>query len=118
MKQKIDILLVTAILFLLSHTTTLLGQKVITLTSKIGKTYDFEFSQERQELWFTCDSIFDKGFQERHALEELKTLSNKCDEMGYNEACDDMWSIICGNDWTDEGYAPDFFIDENGTAPI
>ena len=88
------------ILFLVSFT--LFSQDTPVLEPKIGKTYDF--SQERQELWTTCDSIFDKDFQERHTLEELKTFSNKCDERGYREACDDMWSVICGNDWTDEGY--------------
>jgi hypothetical protein len=112
MKQKLDILLVTAILFM-GHTTTLLGQKVVTLTPKIGKTYNFKFSQERQELWTTCDSLMYNEFPaEKFTQEERNKLSNTCDEIGYSEACDDLWSIICGNDWTDEGYNMTYYMND------
>ncbi len=110
MKQKLDILLVTAILFM-GHTTTLLGQKVMTLTPKIGKTYDF--SQERQELWATCDSLYDTSFKKKLMQKEWNKLSNTCDEIGYSEACDYLWDVVCGNDWTDEGYNMTYFMNDS-----
>ncbi len=84
---------------------TLFSQKTLTLEPITGKIYHFQFSQERQELWATCDSLmFSKAFKEKLTQQEFSALMDKCGEIGYSEACDNMWSVICGNDWTDEGY--------------
>ena len=77
---------------------------------EIGKIYDF--SQERQELWTTCDSLYDKSFKEKLTQEEWNKLSNTCDDIDYSEACDERWSVICGNDWTDEGYNIIYYIND------
>ncbi len=91
----------------------LYSQTTPMLYPEIGETYDF--SQERQDQWITCDSLMlDKPFKEKLTRQEFSALMDKCAKIGYSEACDDSWSIICGNDWTDEGYAPDFIIDKNG----
>lgn len=91
---------------------TIFSQEIPTLKPKIGKTYDF--SQERGDLWATCDSLmYNKFPAEKFTQEEINKLSNKCDEVGYSEACDDMWGIICGNDWTDEGYNMTYYMNDS-----
>ena len=89
------------ILFLVSIS--LFSQKIPTLVPEIGKVYDF--SQEKQELWTTCDSLmFSKSFKENRTPQEFSILMDKCGEISYSEACESMWSIVCGDHWTDEGY--------------
>ena len=98
----LTVLLISASLF---------SQKTPTLEPIIGKAYNFQFSQERQELWATCDSLmFSKAFKEKLTQQEFSTLIDKCGEIGYSEACDDLWSVICGNDWTDEGYNITYYM--------
>jgi len=112
MMLRIKYFKIISIVFFI-NTFSLFGQETPTLISEIGKTYDF--SQERQELWVTCDSLsYDTSFRNKFTQRERNILSDKCDEIGYSEACDDLWGVICGNDWTDEGYAPEFIIDKNG----
>jgi len=83
--------------------TSLFSQEALVIEPKIGKTYDF--SQEGRELWTTCDSLsYHESFREKLTQEERNVLMNKCDEIAYSEACDNMWDVVCGNDWTDEGY--------------
>ena len=92
---------------------TLFSQKTATLEPEIGKAYDFLFSKENQELWAVCDSLmFSKSFKEELTQKEFSTLMNKCGEIGYSEACDDMWSIVCGDDWTDGGYNITYYMND------
>ncbi len=78
----------------------LFSQKAPILEPEIGKTYDF--SQERQELWTTCDSLsYDRSFKEKLTQGEITILMNKCDEIDYSESSD---GIVSANHWTEEGY--------------
>ena len=88
----------------------LLAQSTSTLEPVIGKTYDFSL---KKDLWSTCDSLFTEQFsEEKFTQEERNTLWNKCVEIGYSEACEDMWNIVCGDDWTDEGYNMTYFMND------
>lgn len=78
------------------------SQEVDILESEIGKVYDF--SQERQDKWIACDSLMYGPSREKQTPAERFVLEEKCYDLGYEEACDNIWSVICGNDWTDEGY--------------
>ena len=98
-----------SILFLMSFR--FFSQDTPVLEPKIGKTYDF--SQERQELWSTCDSLmFDTSFKEKLTQQEFTALMETCGDIGYSEACDNKWSIVCGDDWTDEGYNTTYYLND------
>lgn len=90
----------------------MLAQEVPSLEPKIGAEYNFI---AKTELWSTCDSLnmglFPKG---TYTQEEWDVLDNKCEAIGYSEACGDLWSIICGSDWVDGGYDRQATIDKNG----
>ncbi|WP_282074163.1 NADase-type glycan-binding domain-containing protein [Maribacter aquivivus] len=77
-------------------------QETPTLKPTIGKEYNFE---DKKELWSTCESLFTESTVWENYDEETKNdLINKCSTLDYSEACENMWSIVCGDDWTDEGY--------------
>ncbi|MDF4202571.1 hypothetical protein PXD56_06385 [Maribacter sp. SA7] len=77
-------------------------QETPTLKPTIGKEYNFE---EKKQIWSTCEALFtDSAVWENYDDETKDDLINKCSALGYSEACEDMWSIVCGDDWTDEGY--------------
>ena len=81
---------------------TVFAQEIPLLKPTIGKEYNFE---EKKENWSKCDSSFtDMTVWNNYDEYEKNKLASKCDELGYSEACEDMWSIVCGDDWTDEGY--------------
>ncbi len=92
---------------------TLFGQEVSTLEPEIGKTYDFRFSQERQELWATCDSLYDPSLKKKLTQKEWNKLSNTCDDIDHSDACDNIWSIVCGDHWMDEGYNMTYFMNDS-----
>jgi len=99
----------TLIIFLFTSFT-LFSQEIPTLEPKIGEIYDF--SQERKELWTTCDSLYDKSLKKKLTQKEWNKLSNKCDDIDYRESCDDMWSVVCGNHWVDEGYNMVYYMND------
>ncbi len=78
------------------------AQEVPILESKIESDYDFE---TKKDLWSTCSLLFtDMKVWNNYDEDKRNKLTNKCAELGYSEACEDMWSIVCGDNWTDEGY--------------
>ena len=78
------------------------AQEPPTLEPKIETAYNFV---EKKELWSTCNSLFtDMTVWNNYDEDERNELTSKCGALGYSEACEDMWSIVCGDDWTDEGY--------------
>ncbi|MDO6470675.1 hypothetical protein [Maribacter sp. 1_MG-2023] len=77
-------------------------QESPTLEPKIEAEYNFE---EKKELWSTCEALFiDITVWNNYDEDERNKLTSKCEALGYSEACEDMWSIVCGDNWTDEGY--------------
>ena len=84
-------------------TTTFFAQKTAILEPQIGKEYNF--SKKRQNLWKTFDSLVTDQFpKNKFTQEERNALQDKCADIRYSEACDSFWDIVCGDDWTDEGY--------------
>lgn len=84
--------------------TSLFSQEVLTIDSEIGKAYDF--GQERQEQWATClEEMNNPEAFEKQTPKQRLAVMNRCSEIDFSEACDDIWSVVCGNDWTDEGYS-------------
>ncbi|WP_324028190.1 hypothetical protein QSV08_09745 [Maribacter sp. BPC-D8] len=78
------------------------AQEPPSLEPNIGAEYNFV---EKKELWSTCEKLFtDMTVWNNYDEDERNKLTSKCGALGYSEACEDMWSIVCGDDWTDEGY--------------
>lgn len=78
------------------------GQEVATPKAEIGKTYNF--SKERQAEWDSCIEKMTRLAHTEQTQEQMFAVAKKCSEIDFSEACDDIWSVVCGDDWTDEGY--------------
>jgi len=86
------------ILIILQISTSLFSQETLVLAPEIGKEYNF--SQERKELWDTCILLATDGFPKgKFTIEELTKLRSKCSELGFSEARDGFWGIISGCSW-------------------
>ncbi|CAM4419873.1 NADase-type glycan-binding domain-containing protein [Zobellia nedashkovskayae] len=72
------------------------------LDSTIGAPYNFV---EKQSYWSICDSLDQHLFpKETYTRNQWNAFRDKCDEIGFSQAKKDPFSIVSGNDWTDESY--------------
>ncbi len=76
----------------------LIGQEIKELTPDFKKPLDF--SDDMIALWSRCDSLM-FGLMEADSLsqEDYNILLDHCDELGYSEACEGMYGVICGCSW-------------------